>query len=352
MKRALRLAAAATVLVLMAAACSKSTTPSTSGGSSKPGNGQKIGMVYDLAGRGDKSFNDSAYIGLTKASHDFNIQVKDLTPSASGQGRQALMRLLATDGYPLIFGNGFAFDADIAAVAKDYPNIKFAETDGGVADLTSSSNLVMNDFAANEGSFLVGAAAALTSKSGKVGFIGGVDVGLIHSFQAGFEAGAKQVNPSIQVDVKYLTAPPNFTGFSDPAKGKEAALGMFGSGDDVIFHAAGGSGAGLFDAAKEYSTTNSVKVWAIGVDSDQYLTAPAEDQPYILTSMIKRVDVSVYDTIKDFIDGKFMGGYRTFGLKSGAIDYATSGGFVDSIKSQLDDLKQKIISGAITVPTS
>jgi basic membrane protein A len=120
----------------------------------------------------------------------------------------------------------------------------------------------------------------------------------------------------------------------------------------VIFHAAGGSGAGLFDAAREYSTTNNVKVWAIGVDSDQYLSAPAEDQPYILTSMLKRVDVSVYDTIKDFIAGKFVGGYRVFDLKSGAIDYATSGGFVDSIKSQLDALKAKIISGAITVPTS
>src|SRR5438874_394449 len=194
MRRVVRLAAVAMGFALVAGACSKSPNSTTGGTpSAKPGNGEKIGMVYDLAGRGDKSFNDSAYIGLTKASHDFNIQVKDLTPSASGQGRQALMRLLATDGYPLIFGNGFAFDADIAAVAKDYPNIKFAETDGGVADLTSSSNLVMNDFAANEGSFLVGAAAALTSKSGKVGFIGGVDVGLIHSFQAGFEAGAKQV---------------------------------------------------------------------------------------------------------------------------------------------------------------
>src|SRR5205823_836227 len=206
----------------------------------------KIGMVYDLGGRGDHSFNDSAYEGLQKAAKDFsNIAVKDLTPVASGANREALMRLLAQQGYGLIFGNGFAFQDSCVKVAKDYPSIKFACTDTGVPDLTPNSNLLNMDFAANQGSFLVGAAAALKSKSGKIGFIGGVDVALIHDFQAGYEAGAKHINPKIQIDVKYLTTPPDFSGFSDPAKGKEAALGLYQGGDDVIYHAAGGSGDGL-----------------------------------------------------------------------------------------------------------
>jgi basic membrane protein A and related proteins len=351
MRRAVRLMSVVAVLALVAAACGGKGT--TGGGSPSGGAKIKIGMVYDLAGRGDHSFNDSAYAGLQKAQTDFtNIQVKDLTPVASGANREALMTLLAQTGYKLIFGNGFAFQDSCAKVAKLYPNIKFACTDTGVTGLTSSSNLVNMDFAANEGSFLVGAAAALKSKSGKVGFIGGVDVPLIHSFQAGYEAGAKYVNPKIHIDIKYLTAPPDFSGFSDPAKGKEAALGLFGAGDDVVYHAAGGSGGGLFAAAEEYSKANNTKVWAIGVDSDQYLTAPADQQPYILTSAIKNVGTAVYDTIKAFLNGQFQGGTVTFSLKDGAIDYATSNSAIDDIKSKLDDLKQKIVSGQITVPSS
>ena len=349
MKRVVRLMAVVAVLALVAAACSSKSTPSGTTTGAKI----KIGMVYDLAGRGDHSFNDSAYAGLQKAQAAFStIQVKDLTPVSTGANREALMRLLAQQGYKLIFGNGFAFQDSCQKVAKDYPNIKFACTDTGVTGLTSSSNLVNMDFAANEGSFLVGAAAALKSKSGKVGFIGGVDVPLIHSFQAGFQAGAKYINPNIRIDVKYLTAPPDFSGFSDPAKGKEAALGLFGAGDDVVYHAAGGSGGGLFAAAEQYSKANNTKVWAIGVDSDQYLTAPADQQPYILTSAIKNVGTAVYDTIKAFLQGQYQGGTVTFSLKDGAIDYATSNSAIDDIKSQLDALKQKIISGQITVPSS
>ena len=346
MRKAIRTVALLAVVGLVAAACGGTKTPS--GGGTKI----KIGMVYDLAGRGDHSFNDSAYDGLQQAGKDFsNITVKDLTPVASGANREALMRLLAQQGFGLIFGNGFAFQDSCVKVAKDYPSIKFACTDITAPYLTPNSNLLNMDFAANQGSFLVGAAAALKSKTGKVGFIGGVDVALIHDFQAGYEAGAKQINPNIKVDVKYLTTPPDFTGFNDPAKGKEAALGMYQGGDDVIFHAAGGSGAGLFSAAKEFSTSNNTKVWAIGVDGDQRAIAPADEQPYILTSAIKKVGTGVYDTIKDFLDGKFQGGTRLFTLKDGGIDYATTGGAVDDIKSQLDALKQKIINGEITVPT-
>jgi basic membrane protein A and related proteins len=351
MRRGLRLLAIVAVFGLVAAACgSNDTTGGTSGGGQKV----KVGMVYDLAGRGDKSFNDSAYLGLQKAAKDFpNIEVKDLTPVASGANREALMRLLAQSGYSLVFGNGFAFEDTTVKVASDFPNVKFACTDGSFTVQSPPTNMVNNNFAANEGSFLVGAAAALKSQNGKVGFIGGVDTPLIHSFQAGYIAGAKHINPDITVDVKYLTAPPDFTGFSDPAKGKEAALGLYQGGDDVVYHAAGGSGSGLFAAAVQYQNLTGQHVWAIGVDSDQYLTAPSDQQPFILTSMLKRVDVSIYDTIKAFIDGTFKGAtVQLFTLKDGAIDYSTSGGFVDDIKDQLDQLKQQIISQTINVPSS
>jgi basic membrane protein A len=127
---------------------------------------------------------------------------------------------------------------------------------------------------------------------------------------------------------------------------------MYQAGADVVYHAAGGSGSGLFEAAKSYSTANNTHVWAIGVDSDQYLTAPADQQPYILTSMLKRVDVAVFETIKAYVNGQFKGGYRTFDLKANGVGYATSGGFVDDIKSQLEDLKQQIIDGTIKVPSA
>ena len=165
-------------------------------------------------------------------------------------------------------------------------------------------------------------------------------------------AGATTVNPDIVIDINYLTEPPDFGGFGDPAKGKEAALAMYQGGADVVYHAAGGSGLGLFQAAQEISTSTGSQVWAIGVDSDQYLTAGADLQPYILTSMLKRVDVAVYNTIQAVVDGMFAGGYQTFDLSVDGVGYATSGGFVDDIAGDLDAFKAQIISGDIVVPTT
>jgi basic membrane protein A len=161
------------------------------------------------------------------------------------------------------------------------------------------------------------------------------------------------VKPDISVDVKYISQPPDFSGFTDPAKGKEIASAQFASGIDVVYAAAGGSGSGMFNAAKEYSTANNTHVWGIGVDSDQYKTlGDASLQPYVLSSMLKKVDVAVYDAIKRAVDGETIGGAHTiYDLKVGGIDYATTGGYLDDIKSQLDDLKKQIIDGDITVPT-
>ena len=201
-------------------------------------------------------------------------------------------------------------------------------------------------FAENEGSFLVGAAAALKTKTNTIGFVGGVETPLIKKFEVGYKAGAKAVNPSIKVQVKYLSQPPDFSGFGSTAKGKAAAEGMYQGGADIVFHAAGGSGGGVFQAAKAAGKL------AIGVDSDQALTADPAVRDVIMTSMIKKVDVAVFDFITAVKDGTFTAGEKVFDLKAGGVGYSTTGGMIDDIKSKLDDYKEKIIAGEITVPPS
>lgn len=373
MSKFLRLFAVLAVLTLVAAACNNDDggggttgTTGTTGatGETAPPSGADItvGLAYDLGGRGDLSFNDSAAAGLDKAKTDFGIQTQELEPNQGGTNRAELLDLLASQGTNLIIGVGFLYAETVCAAAAKYPDVNFGDVDGfinkdtancpGAHDLTESDNLASLLFAEEQGSFLVGAAAALKSTTGHVGFIGGVDIDLIHKFEAGFVAGAKQINPDIKIDIKYITQPPDFGGFNDPAKAKEIAASMYEGGADVVYHAAGGSGLGLFEAAKAYSDSSGTHVWAIGVDSDQYQTAPAELQPFILTSMLKRVDVAVYETIKSQVEGTFAGGYHTFDLSVDGVGYSTSGGFVDDISSQLEDLKAQIIDGTIVVPTS
>jgi basic membrane protein A len=360
MKRWVQVLALVTVLTLVAASCAKKETGGTQSPTGKPA--VAVGMVYDIGGRGDLSFNDSAAAGLDQAKQDFNVSVQELEPNQGGTNRAELLDLLASQGMNVIIGVGFLFAETVCAAANKYPDVNFGDVDGfinkdtancpGAHDLTSTDNVASLLFAEEQGSFLVGAAAALKSQTGHVGFIGGVDIDLIHKFEAGFVAGAKQIDPNIKVDIKYITQPPDFGGFNDPAKAKEIAASMYQGGADVVYHAAGGSGLGLFQAAKEYSDSSGTHVWAIGVDSDQYVTAPVDLQPFILTSMLKRVNVAVYETIKSQVDGNFQGGYITFDLARDGVGYSTSGGFVDDIVPQLEDLKAKIISGEIVVPTS
>ena len=201
-------------------------------------------------------------------------------------------------------------------------------------------------FAEEQGSFLVGAAAAIKSEAGHIGFVGGVQVPLIEKFQAGYEAGAKAVNPDITIDVTYLTQPPDFSGFGDPAKGKTAAEGMYQNGADIVYHAAGGSGGGVFEAASE------AEGLAIGVDSDQYNTADASVQDVILTSMLKNVNVAVYNYLSEVAGGTFPAGTNIYDLSVDGVGYSTSGGQVDDIVADLDGYKQQIIDGEIEVPTA
>ncbi len=335
------------MVTMGAAACGgdDSAQPDTGGASSAAASGPKVGLAYDIGGRGDQSFNDAAAAGLDKAKAELKVTAKELsaTPGENESAKEERLRLLASGGFDPVIAVGFAYSAATAKVAKEFPDVKFAIIDDTDAKAGNITNLV---FAENEGSFLVGAAAALKSEKNNIGFVGGVQTPLIEKFQAGYEAGAKTVKPDIELQAKYLSVPPEFSGFNDPAKGKAAAAGMFDSGADIVYQAAGGSGSGVFEAAKAAGEL------AIGVDSDQAKTADPSVRDVIMTSMIKKVDVAVFDFIKSYIDGNVQAGPKTYDLKAGGVDYSTTGGQVDDIKSKLDEFKQKIISGEITVPTT
>jgi basic membrane protein A len=206
-------------------------------------------------------------------------------------------------------------------------------------------------FSEHEGSYLVGVAAALKSTTGKIGFIGGVSgIGLIEKFEAGYAAGARAVNPDIEIVVEYISEFPDFAGFGSPDRGREIALAMYDEGADIIYSAAGLSGSGTHLAAKDTSEASGTKVWSIGVDSDEYQTQDAAVRDYILTSMIKRVDVAVFNAIVDHLNGEFTGGPVEYNLRAAGVGYSTSGGFIDDIVDQIEDFKAKIISGEIVVP--
>jgi basic membrane protein A len=320
------------------------TTPKGEGSSSAPASDIKVGLAYDIGGRGDQSFNDAAAAGLDKAADEFGIETNE-AEAANGEpesAKEERLRALAGAGFNPVIAVGFAYSGAVKKVAAELPDTQFAIIDDAAATGDNIANLL---FAEEQGSFLVGAAAALKSESGNIGFVGGVDVPLIHKFQAGYEAGAKEVNPDIEVQVKYLTQPPDFSGFGDPAKGKTAAAGMFDKGADVVYQAAGGSGGGVFEAAMDAGG------FAIGVDSDQYNTADPAVKDVIITSMLKKVDVAVYDFISTVVEGNFTAGPVTYDLEKDGVGYSTSGGQIDDITSKLDEYKQQIIDGSITVPT-
>jgi basic membrane protein A len=306
----------------------------------------KVGMAYDVGGRGDQSFNDSAAKGLDKAMSEFGIesQESEATDGEAESDRETRLRTFADAGYTAVIAVGFAYSESIGKVAPDYPDVNFAIIDDSANELDNVGNLV---FAEEQGSFLVGAAAALKSTTNHVGFIGGVETPLLQKFEAGFVAGAKAVKADVTVDTTYLSQPPDFSGFGDPAKGKTAAQGMYDAGADIVYAAAGGSGSGVFEAAAESDGK------AIGVDSDQYLTADPAVQKVIITSMLKNVDVAVYNYIKGGVEGTWPTGVTTYDLSVDGVGYATSNpGAIDDITTQLDEFKQQIIDGEIKVPTT
>ncbi|MEJ3656093.1 BMP family ABC transporter substrate-binding protein [Actinomycetes bacterium KLBMP 9759] len=337
-----------------AGACTKNPAPAggAAGASTAPAAansnaaGLKVGLAFDIGGRGDGSFNDSAAAGLEKAISDLGVQkanTKELVAAQNESEDAAATRLrgLASEGYNPIIAVGFKYATALKTVATENPNVRFAIVDDGSVELPNVTPLL---FAEEQGSFLVGAAAALKTQSCKVGFVGGVEQPLIQKFEAGFVQGAKAVAPNIQIDIKYISPAGDFTGFNDAAKGQAIAKGQFDAGADIVYHAAGASGQGVFQAAKAAGKS------AIGVDSDQYnIPAYSGVKDVIITSMLKRVDVAVFDYVNAVAAGDTSKLPKTFDLKVDGVGYATSGGKIDDIKTDLDAYKSAIISGAITV---
>ena len=316
-----------------------------------------VGLVFDIGGRGDQSFNDSAAAGIDRAEAELGITYTEASPNPDGSNRAELLQL-AADAHDIVVAVGFLFEGDAAAVGAENPDTVFGVVDSGMLDFSGDAPAPYGDniaglvFAEEQGSFLVGAAAALKTQTGTIGFIGGVANvgGLIERFEAGYQAGARAVNPDIEIISSYVTQAPDFDGFNAPDRGKEIALAMYEEGADIVYHAAGGTGAGLFLAAQEHSENTGSKVWAIGVDSDQYHTAGPGVQDYILTSMLKRVDVSIFEMVRSAIEGNVTAGPTVYDLSVDGVGYSTSGGFVDDITDQLEDFKAQIVSGAIVVP--
>ncbi|MBI5496795.1 MAG: BMP family ABC transporter substrate-binding protein [Deltaproteobacteria bacterium] len=334
---------AAFPVVFPSAGCKKDAAPPPAAAAAPAAPaGPSVGLVFDVGGRGDKSFNDAADRGLTRAHKELAARVEVVEPG-EGVDREAALRQLAARKLDLVIGVGFLFTDDINRMAADFPQQKFACVDYTVTPgKPIPPNVLALKFKEEEGSFLVGALAALLSKGNKLGFVGGMEIPLIHKFRAGYTAGARHVRPDAEVLVTFA----GVTGeaFANPGKGKELALSLYGKGVDIIYHAAGSTGLGVFEAAR------AQKKLAIGVDSDQWAEAPG----VVLTSMVKQVDVAVFDAVKAVQDGTFKGGVRELDLKGGGVDYIydehNKALIPDDVRAKVEALRAEIVAGRIAVP--
>ena len=346
------------VLATFATSCGGGGNPCKVPSDKVNDSGVTVGVAFDVGGIGDKSFNDAAKRGLDKAIDEGLIkEATCIEPDATGSNRDENVISLADDGADLVIAVGFAFSPGVNTNAGNYPNTNFAVIDGYAtcppefcSDIPNPApaNVLDLAFKEQEGSYLVGAAAALQAAKVNcttVGFLGGQTGQLIGKFEAGYTAGAKAINPDIQVLVQYIGD--DVTAFNDAVKGEALSTSMYDDGACIIYHAAGASGAGLFTAAVKADKL------AIGVDSDQYLLVSEEQQPLVMTSMLKRVDTAVHDAVAAQGDGTFTGGAaQVFGLAEEGIDYSVSNAdlMTSDITDKLNELKQQIISGEIVVP--
>lgn len=336
MKRIMTIFGIIATLILFVVSCGGSKSAEgeqVTEGTTKKG----VAIVYSTGGKGDKSFNDATFRGLEKAKQELGITFKEYEPKdASAESENALRQFAESGEYELVIGVGFTMKDSVIAVAKDFPEQKFAIVDEEI-DLPNVASL---KFKEHEGSFLVGALAAMMSKTGTIGFIGAMELPLIQKFQSGYEQGAKYVNPNIKVVSVFLGGA---NPFNDPASAKSKTETLIQQGADVLYHAAGASGAGMFQAVKEKG------VYAIGVDSNQDDIIPG----MVLTSMMKYVDVAVFDTVKSAVEGKFQPTIQEFGIKEngvGTTDFELTKDKVgpENIK-KLDEIKEKIKAGEIVV---
>jgi basic membrane protein A len=346
----------AVVMVVLAAGCGGETPtrPEEGGGAESD---VRVGLALDIGPIHDKSFNEAAFNGLQRAIEDGLVAEENtriLEANQSGSNRDENVVNLAEAGYELIWGNGYTFSTPVADVAGEYPEQTFAVEDGFATcgepcEVTplETDNVIDINFKEQEGSFLVGAAAGLKTTTKTVGFLGGqTGTGLIERFEAGYTAGVAATCPDCEVLVEYIGD--SVQAFVDPTRGEALGGSMYDDGADVVYHAAGQSGLGLFKAA----VAAGPEALAIGVDSDQYQTASEEEKSHILTSMLKGVDVALYDTINAVIDGTVQGGPQVFGLAEEGVGFATSNPdlLTEDIVTQLNDFKEQIISGEIVVP--
>jgi basic membrane protein A len=313
------------------------------------GDAVDVGIVFDLGGRGDKSFNDGAYAGAERAAAELGARVRFVEPG-EGSDREAGLRLLAAEGMDLVIGVGFIFTDDLTQLANEYPDVAFAGVDYAVTvdaagrPVAPPANLAALKFREEQGSFLVGALAALVGNSKKVGFVGGMDSPLIHKFEAGYRAGVKAACPDCQVIAQYAGVTPE--AFRNPGRGKELALSQYQQGVNVIYHASGSTGLGVFEAAR------TMKRFGIGVDADQYNEAPG----FVLSSMVKRVDNAVFDAIRRVKEGRFTGGIQEFGLAEDGVGYVYDDHnralIPDTVRARLEQFKAGIVAGRIRVPST
>jgi basic membrane protein A len=295
-----------------------------------------VGIVFDIGGKDDKSFNAAAWEGVKRAKDELDILLRDVEPG-DPTSIEPSMRAFAERGYDLIIGVGFAQMPIMERVARDFPDLKFAIIDG-VIDAANVASLIFKE---HEGSFLVGAIAGRTTKTNKLGFVGGMDIPLIHKFATGYEEGARYVNPKIEVYKNYIGV--NDAAWNNPGKGKELSTAQIERGADIIFQAAGNSGLGVFDAAEEN------KKLAIGVDANQNWVKPG----FILTSMLKRIDNAVFDVVKELVEGRFKAGIHVFGLENEGVGYAldeyNENLIPPALREEIERIKKDIIEGRIKV---
>lgn len=332
------------LIVFLNSSCSNSVLSAEDRGKTK------VGIVFDIGGKNDRSFNAAAWEGVRRAEKDLDIVLRDVEPG-NPTSIEPAMRAFAEENFDLIIGVGFAQGPIMQKVAEDYPNIKFAIVDGVILDKDGKPlpNVASLVFREHEGSYLVGMLAAMKSKTGVLGFVGGMDIPLIHKFETGYEEGAKSVNPNIRVIDNYVGI--TDAAWNNPGKGKELALSQIRSGADVLFTAAGNSGLGAFDAVEQYGKDSNgvANKFVIGVDSNQNAVKPG----YVLTSMVKRVDNAVYDVVKEVKGGKFEGGFHVFGLNKDGVAYAVDDNnkmlITPEERQKLDEAKMKIVGGEIKV---
>ncbi|MBK7392862.1 MAG: BMP family ABC transporter substrate-binding protein [Chloracidobacterium sp.] len=311
----------------------------------------KVGIVFDIGGKNDRSFNAAAWEGVKRAQQDLDICLYDVEPG-NPTSIEPAMRAFAEKNFDLIFGVGFAQGPIMQKVANDYPDIKFAIVDGVIFEAdgkTPKKNVASLVFREHEGSYLVGVIAASKSKTGVLGFLGGMDIPLIHRFETGYEEGARSVNPNIKVIDNYVGVTDG--AWNNPGKGKELSLAQIEKGADVIFTAAGNSGLGAFDAVEQYGrdSNGQANKFVIGVDSNQNGVKPG----FVLTSMVKRVDNACYNVIVEVLGGKFEGGFHVFGLDKDGVAYAMDDNnkalIPADVIARAEEARRKIVAGEIKV---